>query len=180
MTNKLNPWLKDMLAKTRSPKFISLIIELEELEPGAIEKVDFMLTSMKLQPAESLFNMIRVSVPFGSVEAIAKIPGVRKVSYDAPTHIRSGLSILDPLLGSVYISKVTIPYTPAEMLKFLPNNIEGLLTLPFNIGRRALKINSPLPSLFSKAEERVHITPTGVTMDFIGMPADNKVNNVKQ
>ena len=109
---QLNPYLKDLLSKTNSPKVVTLIVEF----PVGTESDT--LKQLQEIPGISLgdtaFNYIRVTVPFEAISQVEAIPGII-IHYNAPVGITAAPTLTDPLIGQVSLSSITIPYTPQEM-----------------------------------------------------------------
>lgn len=171
---EVNPWLKEKLKVTHSPETISLLVE--ATDPRQMDAISGDLTKLGIPPVGWTFNMLLVTAPLGKVQDIAAIRGVR-IHYNAPKYIKSPPRILDPLLGTLQLSPIEIPFTREQMMaRFGPNLLTGVATLGPRLLQQFLRIKTPGGSI---QNPDVIIVPTGETRKFLELPQDNKMSQTR-
>jgi len=123
-------WLRQkLLEKQAAGQHFSQLRLIVEIEPDYMEEVQAALLKLDVRVIDKAFNFIRVEAPPELIDEIARIPHVKRVSYDMPVKALA-LPLLpspifplkDPLVGKVRISEVEIP----------PERVGPDLILPFS------------------------------------------------
>jgi len=126
-------WLRQkLLEKQASGQHFSQLRLIVEVEPGYMEDVQASLRKLDVRVVDKAFNFVRVEAPPQLIDEIARIPGVKRVTYDMPVKALALpapapplLVMKDPLIGDVRISEVEVP----------PEKIGPDLFLPFSPAR---------------------------------------------
>jgi len=149
---------------------LPVIIQAEDGASLAAIKSDLATIVPGASAPDTIFRFIRVVAPSGFVSAIAQIPGVRVVSYDAPVWIRQAPTMIDPLLGKISVSAIEIPDDPSRALASAP------LRLALSpIALAANTLSAVTGSRWEGPKGDVIIVPTGETREWMGIPSDNRI-----
>lgn len=163
---KVNTWLQEKLAKANPhpPVVLRVIVEVEEgVDPRVVANLISPIPGTRILATSPSF--IRAEIPSEALERVSSIEGVRTVSYDAPVYIKGAPSFIDPLLGTIHISAIEVPYSPREVALRIATRLPLLPMLPL-LGLAGIKIQ----------DSRVEIIPSSITNALMGVPPeDNKI-----
>ena len=156
-------------------KVLPFIVEADSTE--AIQVVRQGLLGLGLTPDDlTVGPFLLVAAPASQLNAIAALPGVRVVSYNAPVWIRQLppiFDIVDPILGQIKLSPATMPTSLPSALGLAPLKLP--LLIPALLSQALTPLGIKLPQIM--APDQV-IVPTGEARLFIGAPEENKIDTL--
>lgn len=183
----VNPWLTRRLQGTPAPSLLttpsppslpsSLPVIVEMAHPEAISTLMAHLPLLNdVTMTGNLRNFVRLVLPPSEVAEVAKLSGVKTVSYDAPMWIRRAPTWLDPLLGDISLSSVTVPLSPEEMV--LPSLLRAPLTPLALADGFASALRQQTGILATQLKRNgLEIIPTSETRKWVGAPeGDNRIS----
>lgn len=145
----INPWFQNKLSALHSPLTLNILLE---VVPG--NDAGALLAHLQKLPGVKYtgqaFNYYEFTVPTALASEIAALPGVI-VHYNAPVKLSASPLYVDPILGSVHISSVTVPFSPKD----IPAHIAAISV------RAALsgKLHDPSVIITSNADARNLLQP---------------------